>query len=160
MVNDIPQLLQNLENSPAVFRNLLAGIPVERRKERRQKNHWTIHEWAAHLADAQEMLIGRFRQLQEVDNPLILAHLLDFSQPNPHLLAQDLEDCLDTYAQKRQEMLALLRSFTPADWQRPGDHEEYEIFNAYILLRHVLLIDHVHFFNIEKLWLTKESYLK
>ena len=93
------------------------------------------------------------------DLPFIPAHIPDFSQPNEALLAMDLADCLTTFANQREVLLPQLDGYTASDWRKPGKHEEYDPFNAYILLRHVLLVDHVHFFNIEKLWLTRKEFL-
>lgn len=158
-MKDIPSILQNLENNPLIFRELMEAIPVPLQNERRVGKEWTIHEWAAHLSSSQEMLNARYGKIREEEDAYITAHLPDFSKPNFVLLQMDMAQCLEDYSQKRQELLMVLRKYSSSDWQKKARHEEYAPFNPYLLLRHTLLVDNVHFFNIERLWLTKQEYI-
>lgn len=158
-MRDLQQIIQNLQNTPDILSELIHGIPEEKRSLRRIQNSWTIHEWACHLIQAQDLLQDRFVKF-ELGTPIIKAYLPDFEKPLQDFEGVDLGEELKAFHNKRKNLLDFCKNQEPNYWTKPGDHEEYELFNPYILLRHTHLVDHVHLFNIEKLWLTKDSYLK
>ena len=52
-------------------------------------------------------------------------------------------------------MVATLRAFPDAYWQRTGRHTGFTPYSARILLTHALKVDYAHLFSIEQLGLTK-----
>lgn len=149
----------SLENAPLLLEELINTIPSSLYKKRRINDSWSIQEWCCHLIDSQDFLLERFAQIDKSPETIIKAHLPDFTEIRHDYLAKDISSEIQSFFGKRKKMLSLLKSFDDPHWEKPAKHEEYEPFNSYSLLRHVMLVDHIHLFQIEKLWLTKDQYL-
>jgi uncharacterized damage-inducible protein DinB len=158
-IDEIAAILQGLERTPGLLVSLLDSIPAARRQKRRSKGKWSIHEHACHIVDVQPMLIRRFQQFKEEENPVFQPYLPGQTVSADHLLQMDLEKQLSAFPSLRRELIRLVKDFSPAEWEKKGHHEEYEIYTPRILLRHVLMHDFVHMYRIEELWLTREAYL-
>ncbi len=152
--------LQILAEAPNLLEDLLAEIPNDLLKIRRIKGKWSIHEHACHLAEAQRMIIGRFKRFKQEKNPTFVPYLPGTTVPDDNLAKMDLPEQLADFRANRQVMVDLLRSYTEADWSNEGSHPEYKQINALLWLRHVLMHDHFHMYRIEELWLTTEEYLR
>ena len=156
---EIEDILHDLEKSPGLLESLLSGIPVALRKKRRSKGKWSIHEHACHIVDVQPMLIQRFNQFKDEENPVFQPYLPGQTVSADHLLEMDLEERLPAFADLRQELIHLVRGFSQEEWEKNGIHDEYEKYTPRILLRHVLMHDFFHMYRIEELWLTRDAYL-
>ena len=158
--DEIEELLHGLEKSPGLLESLLLGIPGPLRRKRRIKGKWSIHEHACHIVDVQPMLIRRFEQFKNEENPVFQPYLPGQTVPADHLLEMDLEEKLSAFPGLRQELIHLVRGFSRAEWEKNGIHEEYERYTPRILLRHVLMHDFFHMYRIEELRLTRDAYLR
>jgi hypothetical protein len=138
---------------------MVENIPVHLRKQRRIENKWSIHEWACHLFDSQDLLLDRFLLVDKNPNYEIPAHLPDFSETMTIYLKKDLFIEVQIFKSKRKHMIKTLSAFTMDFYRKQIKHQEYSPFTPFDLLRHILFIDHVHLFQIERLWLTKDQYL-
>lgn len=152
-------IYQSLANAPTLLEELIHAVPKELHKIRRLKESWSIHEWCCHLIDTQDFLLERFNQMSKIPEIEIKAHLPNFKEIRPDYLEKEITVELNSFYSKRKNLIKKLKSFEASFWNTAFKHEEYEQFNPYILLRHIMLIDHVHLFQIEKLWLTKDQYL-
>lgn len=157
--DDLPLIFAGLEASPPLLRNLIASVPPERLKQRRIRGKWSIHEHACHLASIHPLMMRRLRLFQEQDAPEIRPFLPGDTDPDDHLIHEDLGGALDSYAADRRDFVALGRSLSPEILGRRARHPEYDVYTPYHLLRHILLHDHLHFYRIEELALTTDAFL-
>lgn len=159
-MNDIPQIICCLEQSPVILKNLLTQIPPELHKVRRIPDKWSIHEHACHIATGdQSGFIDRFKQFLNEQKPKIKP-LSGESFPPDYLIKMELNEALDIFFEKRKELISLVNSADKSIWTKEAEHPEYKIYTPYMMFRHRLLHDHFHMYRIEELWLTNEEYLK
>ncbi|HVP35777.1 MAG TPA: DinB family protein [Terriglobales bacterium] len=159
-MNDIPEIIHGLKQSPAIFKNLLTQIPSELLKVRRIPGKWCIHEHACHIATGDQAgFIDRFKQFINEQRPKIKP-LSGESFPPDYLIEMDLNEALDIFFEKRKELVNLVNSADTSIWTKEAEHPEYQIYTPYIMLRHRLMHDYFHMYRIEELWLTNKKYLK
>jgi hypothetical protein len=159
-MTDIELLLNHLADTPAILTNLLRSIPKSEVKTARIRGKWSIHENACHLAESERMILDRFYVFGKESHPVFTPYLPGKTVSADHLLDLDLDVQMQKFTELRNEMVALLRSFTPDIWSRDATHPEYKEYTPYILLRHILLHDHFHMYRMEELWLTHDAYLR
>ena len=158
-MNDIDQIIDCLEKSPTILKNLLDPIPSELFRQKRTKDKWCIHEHACHIATGDQIgMIDRLNKfLSEAKPKLIPFSGDDF--PSDYLFNLDLNRSLENFFEKRREVICFVRSVNKVFWMKEAEHPEYKIYTPYIMLRHRLMHDHYHMYRIEELWLTNEDYL-
>ena len=156
----IQTMLRNLNDGPALLRDLLSKIPDDLHKQRRIPGKWCIHEHACHLGDVQVMLYDRFLTFKKEAAPVFKPYLPGTNISDDHLMEMDLEVALDLFETERKRLLSLLNTYREEDWQKLATHPEYHTYSAEILLRHVMMHDHFHMYRIEELWLTSDAYLR
>lgn len=153
------KFLSILLKTPQILQEMMEEIPLHEQKIRRLKNTWSIEEWCWHLIDSQKIFKKRFESIATGSNPLIEMHQPNFKEPFPLPPNIEISKSLNDFRNVRLTQIEWLEHQDQEFWNLPVRHEEYEPFSAGILLRHMMLVDHVHLFQIEKLWLTKEEYL-
>lgn len=159
MTDDLELIFRGLEASPVLLRNLLASVPPARMKQRRIAGKWSIHEHACHLATIHPMLIGRLERFRNEASPEIKPFLPGDTDPDDDLIHRDLAASLDEFESGRRDLIAAGRLLSPEILRRKARHPEYDEYTPYILLRHVLMHDHLHMYRIEELALTTDAYL-
>lgn len=157
--DDLPLIFTGLETAPVILRNLIAAVPPERLRQRRIPGKWSIHEHACHLATVHPVMMQRLRLFQEQASPEIRPFLPGDTDPDAHLIHEDLDRELDRYTSDRRAFIALGRSLSPEILGRRARHPEYDIYTPYHLFRHILMHDHLHFYRIEELAFTTDAYL-
>lgn len=157
--DDIREVLTCLQRSPAILHALLSDIPEEMLKVRRIPGKWSIHEHACHLVDVQPMLIERIRTFKQEERPIFKPYLPGDTDSDAHLIQMTLEDTLPKFEAYRQEFVAITGTFLQEELDKRGQHDEYTVYTPRILLRHILMHDHLHMYRIEELWLTADAYL-
>ena len=105
-------------------------------------NEWAAKEIVCHLRDVEELFQIRFHTLVALDEPRILVfgasadelapwriggligHPLDPERwaEDRQYLRNDAREALASFRRRRSEVLVLLRSLSPAEWQRGGVH--------------------------------------
>ncbi len=156
---EIGRTLHLLGESPAILRDLIARVPAELLKVRRVPGKWSIHEHACHIVDVQPVLLRRFERFRDEEMPHIPSYIPGSTDSSDHLIEMNLNMLLDDFHRLRSEMTAFLEKMPPTYWEKKAVHDEYTEYGPSILLRHLLLHDHVHMYRIEELWLTKDAYL-
>lgn len=154
-MKDVEAIIQGLENTPLILRKLLDQIPKEIYRVRRVAGKWCIHEQVCHLAEAQGILIARFKQFENEENPLIQNYDPPADRPESYYMDLDMDSEFERYCQTRAETVDMLRGYPDEYWQRPGRHEGFEPYNSKLLLTHCLNVDYAHVFSIEQLGLTR-----
>ena len=158
-MNTITPLIDCLDQSPPILNDLIAGIPSEILKQRRIPGKWCIHEHACHLAQAEEMILQRFKSFKNLEYPEFQPFLPGETVSSDHLIYLNLDESIRMYAINRKKLIDLVNSFDESIWNKKATHHEYIEYNALILLRHTLMHDHFHMYRIEELWLTKDEFL-
>lgn len=162
--DDIRAILYCLAESPCILKSLIAGIPEELLKIRRIPNKWSIHEHACHLAEVQPMLLERLKRFKQEDEPDFQPYVPGATVTNEHLIRMNLGEQLQKFEEFRKEQILFFRSsfvkiVEYAGLEKPGKHQEYSLYTPHILMRHILMHDHLHMYRIEEMWLTKDEYL-
>lgn len=158
-MNVVNIMIRNLADAPILLKDLLKSIPEDFYKVRRIREKWTIHEHACHLSEVESMMYDRLLSFKNADYPAFQPFLPGTNVDDEHLLSMDLDEALERYTRQRFETVQLTRSFDQEVWQKEASHPEYEHYTAKILLRHMLMHDHLHLYRIEQLWLTREAFL-
>ncbi len=153
------RIINCLEQSPFILQELIRKVPKAILKEHRRIGKWSIHENACHLAQAEDMILNRFRIFKKEDRPHFKPYLPDKIVETRELIDMNLQTELSRYELLRSELVNLVLTFRKKDWQKSASHPEYKVYNPIILLRHTLMHDHFHMYRIEELWLTKDEYL-
>jgi hypothetical protein len=156
-MKQVPIIIDQLEKTPMVLQSLLGHIPRYRHRQRRLAGKWSLHEQVCHLVDAQDILIGRFKQFEREVNPHISAHDPVGHQDENYYLDMDLDAALARFPRIRSDMVEMLRSYPKAYWTYEGSHDAFEPYNTQLLLNHCLAADYAHIFSIEQLGLTKDE---
>lgn len=157
-MKEVNYILDCLERTPVILNNLLDQIPEKLYKVRRIESKWSIHEQICHLIDAQHILIGRFKQFESEENPLIKAYNPPATGSSTHYSELNMKTELVKFPAIRAEMISMLRGFDNSYWERKGRHDMYSPYNTRILLTHTLNLDYAHIFSIEQLGLTKPEF--
>jgi uncharacterized damage-inducible protein DinB len=155
----ISTFLSQMQQAPAILKDLISKIPPHLHKQRRIPNKWSIHEHACHLADVHSMMIERFQRFKNEKNPAFEPFLPGTSVSDDHLMEMNLATALEQFEKERKELIRFLESFTEDDWANTATHPEYRQYSAEIFLRHIMMHDHLHMYRIEELWLTADAYL-
>ena len=152
---EIKKILNGLERSPALLRELVAAVPPARLMEHRIAGKWCIHEHAVHLSKVQTMINERLRRFMTEAAPEFVPYVPGTSTPKDELMKLDLKKSLKKFASDRKKFVGMLRQLKRKDWQKKAKHPEFDEYTPYIMARHLLLHDNVHMYRIEELWLTK-----
>ena len=155
----INTMIRNLADGPPLLKDLLSSIPEEFYKVRRIREKWTIHEHICHLSEVESMMYDRLLTLKNTDYPAFQPFLPGTNVHDGHLMDMNLDEAIYRYTTQRNDTVQLAHSLDEQDWQKEAAHPEYEHYTAKILLRHMLMHDHLHFYRIEQLWLTREAFL-
>lgn len=158
-MDDVKTLLKGLELSPSILRGLLAQIPEEALKVRRKQRKWSIHEHACHIVDVQPMILERFQTFREEVKPVFRPYLPGTTDFDDHLMELELTEMLQKFEDYRKKLLKMIAGFNSFLLEKKGYHLEYKEFTPHIFLRHVLMHEHHHMYQIETLWLTEDKYL-
>jgi len=155
---EVNYLIDCLEKTPVILKFLLSQISEDLIRARRVKDKWSIHEQVCHLTEAQGILINRFKQFENEQNPLIEAYEPPVDRPETYYLDMNMNAELDRFVDIRSEMVNMFRGFSETYWHLQGRHAGFTPYNTKLLLTHSLNVDYVHMFSIEQLGLTKPEF--
>ena len=155
---EVNYIIDCLEKTPVILKFLLGQIPDDRIRTRRVKDKWSIHEQVCHLAEAQGILIHRFNQFENEQDPLIKTYDPPTDRPETYYLEMDMSSELERFTKIRSEMVDMLRGHPEQYWNLQGRHDGFSPYNTKLLLTHSLNVDYVHIFSIEQLGLTKPEF--
>ena len=118
-------LLIDLESAPDVLGKMLETVTDPGVYDKRpDPERFTLREVIAHLADWDQVFLGRMRQTRDAENPTLQG--IDEGQvalDNDYAHADPAES-LARYKANRAEMVEFLRALTPDQWERTGSHTE------------------------------------
>jgi hypothetical protein len=152
---DIGTVLDQLDDGPALVRQLIYEVPPPFRKRRPAPGVWSAHEHAVHLAAVQPIMMQRLDYMLRDPHPRIQSYEPSRDDPSDALLRLDLDTEMDRFDDERGEMLERLRTLTPEQWAVTAEHEEYSHYGVLIMFRHLALHDLYHAYRIEERLLRK-----
>jgi hypothetical protein len=156
MMTSPQELIDALERGPGIVIPMVRQTDRAVMKRRPAPGKWSIHEHACHLAQADQVYLGRLDVMLSSDKPVIQSYDPGRDDPEDALLHVDLEDALKRYAGQRKQLVARLRQLTSTDWAKTAEHDEYNFYSMFIMFRHLALHDFFHAYRIEELLLRKD----
>jgi hypothetical protein len=117
------QLVEELAATPGRLRELLRGVVGERPRLQADAGDWTPVDVLLHVRASDAILAARIPQI--LARPGVPMADVDERAYGVVLARAGLTvaEQLDAFAARRAEIIALLRSLTPADWSATGQHE-------------------------------------
>jgi hypothetical protein len=140
-----------LEGTPAALRALIGNAPAAA-LERPLDEGWSAKHVVAHLLDVQSVAFtDRMRRIVAEDRPLF--QLIDPSQRLEELGYQSwtVERLLNEFDRTRAGDVAFLRSLSPDDLQRIGQHQEAGEVSVSDLAHYCAVHDMMHLAQIAKM---------
>jgi len=138
----IDTALTRLQQTPGDLERAIVGRPDAELSNRPDAQSWSAKEIVCHLRDVEELFQSRFHMMVALDEPRILVlgasardlepwriggpigHPLDpvrWAEERQYL-RNDAGAALAAFKRRRSEVLSLLESLSPAQWQRGGVH--------------------------------------
>lgn len=149
MNQEIKTILNSLKETPRLLKELITEIDPELYKKEIIKGKWTIHEHATHIA------VGDFYGFQKrmegfrkEENPNF-EPLSGSNFPDNFFIELNLFEVLEKFFKIRQTTIELAYSLNGENWNNEAVHPEYKRYTPYIMLRHLLMHDHLHLYKIE-----------
>jgi hypothetical protein len=106
------------------LRAAVAGLSDDDLRRPEAPGKWSIFDVIRHLADSEVAIGWRLRLVIAQDEPSIVGFDQDAWSARLGAAYLDVRSMIDQIAVLREAHLALLRSLTPAQWQRVGHHSE------------------------------------
>jgi hypothetical protein len=116
------QRLARLERTADELAAAIRGRSEAALARRPDPQNWAAKEVVCHLRDTEESFGNRFEQILAMDEPTFMGITPDRWAEERQYLRNDAQEALGAFRRRREETLALLRTLTPAQWQRGGVH--------------------------------------
>jgi hypothetical protein len=154
------KVILGLGATEAILRSLVEGMDEEVLKKRPLPHKWSAYEHACHLAEVQPMLLERIRYIQKEEIPVIQPYLPGENVDDSHLISMDLKKALDDFSLFRKSMLQTISALRAEEWEIKALHKEYKDYGMKILVRHILMHDHLHMYRMEEALFTQPEFLQ
>ncbi len=132
----ITELLDQYSRGAAELRAAVAGMTKDQLLARPVAGKWSTHEVVCHLADAEMLYADRIKRVIAEEKPTLLS-----MDPDLHarlfLAERDTQAELDLIALVRRQMLSIMQTLQPADFERQGIHSEAGPLTLLTLLERV-----------------------
>lgn len=148
-----------LETAPNLLKDLLSHIPGNIYKVKKKSNKWSIHVHSCHIVVVQPLMIERMRQFLKEETPVFQPYFPDEIMTEEFLLSLDIHETIALFFSYRKELLSMIDELNDQSLKRQAFHPEYELYTPLIMLRHMMMHDQLHMYQIEDIWLKKEEYL-
>jgi len=118
-----PALLFALSSTPAALQTLSQEIPEEQWAVRPSPAEWSLTEILCHLRDVDaEVNLPRLIKVFEDDNPFLSGKDTDPWAEERQYIRQNGRQALQSFIEKRLEILKLMNSLDKNGWERPARH--------------------------------------
>ena len=121
-------ILARLQYQHQTVKELIAGIPEDRLRQRVNPDKWSAFENIAHLAAYQPVFIGRLKKMQEEPSPVFERYKAGNDPLFPGYLEKSLQELLTDLDEKRSVIIAELTGMDEATLRRTGRHPSYGLF--------------------------------
>ena len=116
-------ILANLAGTAAAIDTLSRQMPSSAWIKKPSPDEWSLVEIMCHLRDVEaEVNLPRIKKVIQESNPFIPGKDTDPWAPERQYILQDCMEALSSYLSARIELLSVLESLAPEDWQRPARH--------------------------------------
>ncbi len=121
--SSLPALLATLRVTPAALSSFIKKLPSERWASRPRPGEWSLTEIMCHLRDVEsEVNLPRFQKMITETNPFLPGMDTDPWAESRGYARQDGASAFEAFTRARLELLRLLDSMKPSDWQRIARH--------------------------------------
>ena len=117
-------LLGALEAAPDLLDFAVAGMTDEEADRRPDPERFTLREALCHVADWENVFLDRMTRTREQDTPYLQGYDEGQWAIDHEYVRQDWRAQVRLIRERRPRLLALLRSLSPDDWERVGNHSE------------------------------------
>ena len=144
---DTAALIDQYAAGPKSLREAVAGMTSEQLQARPIPGKWTTLEVVCHLADFEPIYLDRMKRVIAENEPTMFGGDPDVFARRLAYDQREIQEELDLISACRAQMARLLRTLSPADFQRRGIHNEAGPLTLLELLRRVTehLPHHVQF---------------
>ena len=156
---DKTQFIETFRNLPGIIKSYIGNIPGDHLDIKRNKETWTIREHIYHIADVQEMLYNRMLKIKDDEYPEITPYFPDKEQGNAAKF-ESIEHAFTVYNDYREKQIEFINNLSDQEYLKKADHAEYNHYNLWILINHMIFHDYWHMYRIEEIWLTKDEYFQ
>ncbi len=158
-MNDIAHAITLLEASPVFLEHLIGGYSAEQLRTRRIPGRWSAHEHACHVCVGEKFAFHKRIALFLTEPSPVIQPLSGDDFAPDFYISMDIGQSLDEFHRLRNLSLQYIRDFPEDLWDSRAQHPEYFLYTPRIMVRHLLMHDHWHFYRIEELLLTREGFL-
>jgi uncharacterized damage-inducible protein DinB len=134
--SSIGELLGQYERGAAQLREAVAGMTPEQLHARPIAGKWSTHEVVCHLADAEMLYADRIKRVI-VENQPTLPGLDPDLHAKLAIVERNATEEVELVDLIRKQVLCILRTLRPDDFQRQGIHTEAGPMTIETLLRRV-----------------------
>ena len=134
-------LIEEYLAGPGLLRRAVAGMTRDQLLARPIPGKWSTQEVVCHVADYEPIYADRMKRVIALEEPELL-------KGDPQLFAarlaydhRDVEEELAIIEWTRKQMVRILRTLTPADFQRRGGHSRDGALTLEVLLQRIT--DHI-----------------
>lgn len=139
------EILRALEQFPSEYKRLILDPSAKDVLLRPAfDGGWGIVEIIPHLNDWEEIFLDRIRSVLTEDNPALPGFDDTLWSIERDYRAQDPYETFAAFSSLRAQMVDVLRSADPADWERTGVHGYYGDITLHWLANHVCDHDDEH----------------
>lgn len=122
VLNPIPTLIESYADGPARLNAALAGYPADRLNVPSPPGGWSALQVVCHLADFETVYADRIKAVLAEDGPQIPGRDENRFAARLRYEERTLSEELALIEAVRRQLVPLLRSLGPADFQRVGIH--------------------------------------
>jgi hypothetical protein len=131
------KLIDNYASGPKVLIEAVAGMTPQHLHARPQPGKWSTHEVVCHLADTEMLYADRIKRVLAENEPTLFGMDPDVHVPRLARPERVIEEELRLIELVRAQMGHILRSLSPADFERTGHHSEAGPLTLQTLLERV-----------------------
>ncbi|HJZ46440.1 MAG TPA: DinB family protein [Roseiflexaceae bacterium] len=145
MYDTSKDLLDAYRAAPEVLQALLSEVTPERAQAARGGDeNWSVVEVVCHLRDAEERAIERTQAMRDEAEPFLPGYDQEQWARERNYAGDDLRAALEAFLRLRAAHIADLEALAPADWERPGRHEEQGRITIGAHIAHMVSHDYIH----------------
>jgi hypothetical protein len=144
-------LIARLAATPARIAQAISGWAEAQIRATSVDSEWSPAEILAHLRASDDILASRVYMILARDDPPMpsfddrrWAEVAGYSHA-------DVRTSLEAFRLRRAELVAMLRSAAPGDWERTGVHEERGPITLFDIIGHIVEHEEEHCVQIEAL---------
>lgn len=153
----VEKLIDDYAAGPQLLRGSIGDMSDEQLKARPVAGRWSTLDVLCHLADTEGVYAERMKRVIAEDEPPLRGMDPDVWVPRLACGRRDADEEIRLIEATRGQMARILRSLSPADFQRTGHHSEDGPLSLQELLRRITehIPHHVRFIREKKALLEK-----